>query len=58
MHDGLMDVGPIDLGGLSPTDADSLGDSALAHAVRRVLVADSSGPAAAAEPIAAFQDCI
>jgi FXSXX-COOH protein len=56
--DKLMDVGTVDVKKLSAADVDALGDSVLAHAVRRMRQADDAGRAQVGEPIAAFQDCM
>jgi FXSXX-COOH protein len=46
-----LETGLVDLGGLALGDLKELDDSAIAHALRRVL-ADADGPE---DPIAAFE---
>jgi FXSXX-COOH protein len=56
--DDLIDVGSVDATALSLAQVQALGDSALGHALRRMIEdrADA-GPPAGREPVAAFTDC-
>ena len=54
MSDGIIDIDALGVTGLSPCDIAGLGDSALGHAVRRLLALRNAGcDADAADTIAA-----
>ncbi len=58
MTDERVDIAIIEVGRLSPADVDSLGDSVLGGALRRLEADGSRGGSGASTPIAAFQDCL
>ena len=59
MSDDLLDIEAVDVHELPPAQLAELGDSALGHAVRRLLrVSGKADGSVSAPPIALFQDCL
>jgi FXSXX-COOH protein len=59
MSDDLADIDPVGVQELPPARLAELGDSALGHAVRRLLrVSGKADGSVGAPPIALFQDCL
>jgi FXSXX-COOH protein len=53
-----MDIATIEVGRLSPADMDSLGDSVLGAALRRLEADDGDGASETSTPIASFSDFV
>jgi hypothetical protein len=58
MTDKPSDIVPIEVGGLSPADIDSLGGSVLGVALRRLEAEGSGGASGTSIPIASFSDFV
>jgi hypothetical protein len=58
MTDERIDVVLVEAAWLSPADIDSLGDSVLGGALRRLEADSSGGGSGTGIPIAAFQDSV
>jgi hypothetical protein len=56
MTDEQTHIPTVEMGGVSPADIDSLGESVLGRALRWLEAGGSDGGSGSSTPIAAFQD--